>query len=30
MLVRGAVPGHRDGRVIVTPTVKNRKTAATG
>ena len=30
MLVRGAVPGHRDGRVIVMPTVKNRKTASAG
>ncbi len=28
MLIRGAVPGHRDGRVVVTPTVKNRKSAA--
>lgn len=27
MLVRGAVPGHRDGRLIVTPAVKARKTA---
>jgi large subunit ribosomal protein L3 len=28
MLVRGAVPGHRDGRLIVTPAVKARNTAA--
>lgn len=29
MLVRGAVPGHRDGRVVVTPAVKARKPAKT-
>jgi large subunit ribosomal protein L3 len=28
ILVKGAVPGHRDGRLIVTPTVKSRKSAA--
>ena len=28
MLVRGAVPGHRDGRLVVTPAVKARKSAA--
>jgi large subunit ribosomal protein L3 len=28
MLVRGAVPGHRDGRLVVTPTVKARKSAS--
>ncbi len=28
VLVRGAVPGHRNGRLVVTPTVKNRKSAA--
>jgi large subunit ribosomal protein L3 len=27
MLVRGAVPGHRDGRLLVTPAVKARKSA---
>ena len=27
MLVRGAVPGHRDGRLVVTPSVKARKSA---
>ena len=31
MLVKGAVPGHRDGRLVVTPAVKARKKqAATG
>lgn len=28
VLVRGAVPGHRDGRLVVTPTVKNRRAAS--
>ncbi len=28
LLVRGAVPGHRDGRLVVTPAVKARKSAA--
>lgn len=28
MLVRGAVPGHRDGRLVVTPAVKARKSRA--
>ncbi|MBW7930841.1 MAG: 50S ribosomal protein L3 [Gammaproteobacteria bacterium] len=27
ILVRGAVPGHRDGRLVVTPAVKRRKAA---
>ena len=27
MLVRGSVPGHRDGRLVVTPAVKMRKSA---
>jgi len=30
MLVRGAVPGHRDGRLLVTPAVKGRKSAGAG
>jgi len=30
MLVRGAVPGHRDGRVVVTPAVKSRSAKANG
>ena len=29
LLVRGAVPGHREGRLVVTPAVKARKSAAT-
>jgi large subunit ribosomal protein L3 len=28
LLVRGAVPGHRDGRLVVTPAVKARRSAA--
>lgn len=28
LLVKGAVPGHRDGRLVVTPAVKARKPAA--
>ena len=28
MLVKGAVPGHRDGRLVVTPAVKARKSPA--
>jgi large subunit ribosomal protein L3 len=30
MLVKGAVPGHRDGRLVVTPAVKARKKPAAG
>ena len=27
LLVQGAVPGHREGRLVVTPAAKARKTA---
>jgi ribosomal protein L3 len=30
LLVKGAVPGHRDGHLVVTPAVKTRKAAANG
>jgi large subunit ribosomal protein L3 len=30
LLVKGSVPGHREGRLVVTPAVKTRKSAANG
>jgi large subunit ribosomal protein L3 len=30
LLIKGAVPGHRDGHLVVTPAVKTRKAAANG